>query len=884
MTSKENEYSPVEKRVEDLLDRMTLEEMILQTDQYISHDFTIRERKDGMEAVVSLDMDKLDSLLRGNSVGSIQTRELTPSQINELQRYAVEKTRLGIPFLFSEEALHGLCHRAATVFPQQIGLAATFHPDLGYSMGRAIGTETRAMGIHETYSPVMDLIRDPRYGRTEESYGEDTFLCAQFARSVVRGMQGDQLSDPDAIAAEPKHYAGYGAPTGGLNCSPCAMGRHEVFSDVLPVFEAAFADAGAVDAMCSYNAIDGTPVAADHELLTDILRDQWGMRGFVRSDLTAVKRLFDNHYLAETLQEAMAMGLEAGVDLQLYDFSHQDWLEGLRDLVLSGRLDRAVIRRACGRVLKVKFLLGLFDHPYVDESRAETAVHTEEHLRLSRQIAAESIVLLKNRDHLLPLSRNLHTIAVLGPSAGSAMLGDYTVGGRKGVSVLDAVRAAVSSHTKVLYDPGCHFIGDTVSPFPENMLLSEDGAPGLTGRYYRGHSTEGEPEMVRVDQQIDFQWLMNGSPIGAENFSVVWTGFMTPQEDFDGGIGFRTEDSARLYVDGELILDGWGEEKRGTRTAPFRFEAGRTYALRIEYTNDCPGARVVFGCLRNREDFTPAMRLARQADVAVVCVGDNQDTCGENLDRASLDLPGNQLDFVKAIHSTGVPVVLVLQTGRPVSAVWERQHIPAILEAWFPGEEGGYAIADLLFGNSHPSGRLPISFPRHVGQVPCHYSRRPGGGKRYVETDCTPLWPFGFGLDYTEFSYGGLSVSPEIIAPGESVTATFTVTNTGDRAGTAVPQLYLRDLVSSTVKPLRTLAAFDKVPLMPGETKTVSLTISPREMRTLDRQFRWQVEPGTFRVWLADNADHLIMSCDFSVACSPQPAAKGKEGSVVAAP
>ena len=285
------DMAEIDRRVEELLDRMTLEEMILQTDQYGSGDFTKRKTGENGEKTVALDMEKLDSLLKGNSVGSLQTRHLTPAMINTLQRYAVEKTRLGIPFLFSEEALHGLCHPRATAFPQQIGLAATFRPELGYRMGRAIGTESRAMGIHETYSPVMDLIRDPRYGRCEESYGEDTYLCASFARETVRGMQGERLSDPDAIAAEPKHYAGYGAPVGGINCAPCAMGRHEVYSDCLPVFEAAFADAGATDAMCSYNAIDGTPVAADHELLTEILRDRWGMRGFVRSDMTAVERL-----------------------------------------------------------------------------------------------------------------------------------------------------------------------------------------------------------------------------------------------------------------------------------------------------------------------------------------------------------------------------------------------------------------------------------------------------------------------------------------------------------------------------------------------------------------------------------------------------------------
>ncbi|MBR3749516.1 MAG: glycoside hydrolase family 3 protein, partial [Firmicutes bacterium] len=386
-----------DERVRDLLDRMTLEEMILQTDQYSSSDFTVRDMIEGVSRTVSVDTGKLERELGANSAGSIQVHQMTPAQVNELQRYAVEKTRLGIPFLFCEEALHGLSHPDATSFPQQIGLAATFDPALGRAMGRAVGTETRAMGIHETFSPVMDLVRDPRYGRTEESYGEDTYLCSEFARETVTGLQGRDLSDADCVASEPKHYVGYGAPIGGLNCAPCAMGRHEVYSDALPVFEAAVAQAGAANVMCSYNAIDGMPVAADHELLTDILRDRWGMRGFVRSDMTAVERLYDNHFMAATRKEAMAMGLEAGVDLQLFDFPHMEWQEGLKEQVLSGRLDREVIRRACGRVLKMKFLLGLFDHPYVDESRAGRFVHSPEHVDLALRIARESVTLLKNR-------------------------------------------------------------------------------------------------------------------------------------------------------------------------------------------------------------------------------------------------------------------------------------------------------------------------------------------------------------------------------------------------------------------------------------------------------------------------------------------------------
>ena len=854
----------IEARIDELMSRMTLEEIILQTDQYYSHDFTQRDERGRVETV---DMEKLDSLLRGMSCGSIQSRGMTPEQTNTLQKYAVEKTRLGIPFLFSEEALHGLCHPDGTVFPQQIGLAATFNPELGYRMGRAIGTETRAMGIHETYSPVMDLIRDPRYGRTEETYGEDTYLGSQFAREVVKGLQGGDLSAPDAIASEPKHYAGYGAPVGGLNCAPCAMGRREVFSDALPIFEAAFKDAGATDAMCSYNAIDGIPVASDHELLTDVLRGQWGMRGFVRSDLTAVARLYDNHYTACSRKEAIAQGLEAGVDLQLYDFPHDEWQTGIKELVESGRLDRSVVDQACRRVLRVKFLLGLFDKPYVDTNRKEKCVHTPEHRALSREIGRESIVLLKNEDKLLPLDRNIKTIAVLGPGAGRPMLGDYVDPAQNGDTLLDGIKELVSEHTKVLYDEGCKFLGDAAIPFSRNVLRDETGEPGLTGRYYDGREFEGEPVMTRTDQRIEFNWIMSKpcSEVDAYCFSVRWTGKLVPDESFLGYIGFNTQDSMRLYVDGELILDGWGEKKDANRTVEFEFVKGRKYDLVIEFTNDRRGARVVFGYNRTKEDFSRAIELAKQADVAVICTGDSQDTSGENFDRVSLDLAGNQGEFIKQIAATGTPVVLVLETGRPASIVWEQEHIPAILEAWFPGEEGGHAVAETLFGLNTPSGRLPISFPKNVGQIPCHYTRRPGGGRRYVEMDCLPLYPLGYGLGYTEFRYSSLSLSACTVKAGHDITAEFDISNIGDTPGTAVPQIYIRDMTSSTVKPLMALAAFGKYPLESGQSKRVSLTISPRSMRTLGRDYVWRVEPGEFRLILAYDSEHPIESKAFTV-------------------
>lgn len=844
---------PIEARLDDLITRMTTEELIAQTDQYSADGFV---RRDANGDAVAVEMEKLDAVFGGLSVGSVQPRCLTARQINEIQRYAVEKTRLGIPFLFSEEALHGVLARDTTCFPQQIGLAATFDPELGYQMGRAIAAEARSRGIGEVFAPVMDLCRDPRYGRMEENYGEDTFLGAEFARAGVRGLQGDDLSAPDAVAAEPKHFCAYGTPTGGLNCAPCANSKHEVCSDHLPVFEAAYLEAGAMNAMCSYTAVDSVPVSMDRELLTEVLREQWGMRGFVRSDMTAVSRLWDWFFITQDPDEAIRLGLEAGVDLQLFDFSHEKWREGIVTLIEAGRMDRAVLEQAARRVLRVKMLLGLFENPYADEERERKLLKCPAHLALAEKIADESLVLLKNQGDLLPLSKNVGTIALLGPCADSHMLGDYIADGTESVTLLEGLKAAVSEQTVILHEPGCGFLGDRAIPFGTGMLFDEDGSPGLTGRYYNSRSPVGEPVLVRNDPRIDFNWIF-GKPdprVSSGAFSAVWTGTMVMDESFDGCIGFSTQDSMRLYVDGELILDGWGEYRSANRMVDFRFEKGRRYALRIEFTNDQRAARVIFGYARGWEDLTPALEAARKADVAVLCVGDSQQTSGENFDRVSLDLPGRQLELVKRVWETGTPVVLLLYSGRPVTCTWEQAHIPAIMQCWFPGERGGISVAKALFGDVDPSGRLPVSFPRHVGQIPCHYSRRPGGGRRYVEMNWLPLYPFGYGLSYTSFEFRALELDRDTIAPGESVTARITVANVGSRPGTAVPQLYIRDCFSSTVKPERQLCGFARVDLQPGEEKTVPIVIGPKSMRTLGRDYVWRVEPGEFHVFLGAHA------------------------------
>lgn len=867
----QNPELDIEKRLDDLISRMTLEELILQTDEYSARDFAVDAENGGNPA--EFDLKKMEEILHGCSVGSVGVWNMGAAQANALQRYAVEQTRLGIPFLFSGEGLHGYSSVDCTSFPQQICMASSFDPSLGKAMGHAIAAEARAKGTQEVFAPVMDLMRDPRFGRTEEAYGEDTFLASEFARETVLGLQGEDLKAPDAVASEPKHYPAYGSPVAGLNCSPCAMSRHEVFTDSLPVFEAAFKEAKATDVMCSYTAVGGVPVSMDHELLTEVLRDQWGMRGFVRSDMTAVARLYDWFYITENEEQAIKLGMEAGVDLQLFDLPHEVWQNSIRHLVETKAMERSVLEQAARRVLRTKMLLGLFENPYVDEALERKVVHCKEHLDLAEKIARESFVLLKNQDQFLPLSKDLQTVAVIGPCADRCMLGDYTPHGKAGVSVLEGIRSLLPK-AKILHEPGCSFLGDRALTIPSQMLRDEKGNPGLTGRYYASRVPQGEPVMVRTDERVDFNWTIfrPDGEIFSEKFSsniysVVWSGTLQSPDSFEGFIGFDGEDSMRLFVDGELILDCWGEKRFADRLIPFSFEAGRSYGVRVEFTNDQQGALLKFGYRRSMENFDAAVEAARQAQVAILCVGDEaEETSGENFDRVSLDLSGNQLALVKAVYETGTPVVLVMQSGRPVSCTWEQKHIPAILQCWFPGERGGYAIADTLFGDNNPSGHLPITFPRHVGQVPCHYTRRPGGGRRYVEVSWVPLYPFGYGLSYTKFEYRGLKLSAEKIAPGESITAYVTVANTGQRPGMAVPQLYIRDWVSSTVKPERYLAGFAKVKLAPGEEKTVEITIGPKSMRTLDRDYVWHVEPGKFTVYLGENAEELLWEQTFWVA------------------
>lgn len=856
----QNPNLDIEERISDLISRMTLEEKVRQLDIYSWNEF---KEDDGQ-----FDFEKFINVSGKEGIGCLQNRYSSAEDNNRIQKEYLEEARLPIPILFSEEALHGLIWPECTVFPQQIALASTFDAELGFKQGKAIARECRSLGIHETWSPVLDLARDPRWGRVEEAYGEDTYLASRFAEEMVKGLQGDDLTRNDTIVAEVKHFSGYGAPTGGLNCAPAMMGKHEHEFYCLPVFEAAF-NAGALNAMCSYNSIDGIPVAGDRKLLTDKLRGELGMRGFVRADMTAIIMLHRCHYVVESQREAIKMAIEAGVDMQLYDFPHDVYQGHLADMVKCGELEEAVVDLSVRRVLRVKFMLGLFENPFVDESLNKQVVHCEEHVALAKEVAEKAICLLKNNQGLLPLKKDTKCIAVVGPSAATPRFGDYSAPAetcKDAVTLLDGIRQAVSEETEVLYAKGCEILENEVMVIPSKWLRSQDGKEGLTGEYFNGQDFEGEAVVTCVDSQVNFNWIYTkpGEGINADSFGVRWTGTLVPEETFEGCIGLSSMDSMRLWIDGEMLVDGWGD-KQATQMQPFQFEKGKEYAVKIEFINDQRGVRVIFGYNTGNLDMEQALAISKQADVVIVAVGDSEETCGENLDRADLNLPGRQGELVRKIYETGTPVVLVLQNGRPLSITWEQEHIPAIVEAWHVGEQGGHAIAGVLFGDVNPGGRLPISFPKSVGQIPVHYNRRPFGATKYVEMDWNPLYPFGYGLSYTKFEYSNLKLSAEEIKADETVKVSIDVTNVGDCYGEDVPQLYIHDAVSSVVRPYKELAGFERVGLAPGETKTVTFELGERQLRVLNPDFKWVVEKGKFEVMVGPNAMDLPFTTQFRV-------------------
>lgn len=753
---------PIQARVQDLLSRMTLEEKLVQLGSV-----WVFELLSNMQ----FDQAKAEKLMR-HGLGQI-TRVAGASSLdptasaalaNTIQKFLIETTRLGIPAIVHEECCSGYMARNATCFPQIIGLASTWEPELAEAMAAVVRTQMRAAGAHQGLSPVLDVTRDPRWGRVEETFGEDPYLVSRMGVAFVRGLQGRNWQE--GVLATAKHFAGYGLPEGGMNWAPAHIPPRELRGVFLLPFEAAVKEANLQAVMHAYHELDGVPCAASKELLTDILRVEWGFDGLVVSDYFGIEELHRTHRLAETCQDSARLALEAGIDSELPRTNCYG--EPLRQAVEAGRIDKALIDRSVARTLEMKFKLGLFENPYVDAGRTVTVFDTPEQRALAREIAQKSIVLLKNEDDLLPLSKKLNSVAVIGPNA----------------------------HTER------HLIGDYAYLCHIETLI----------------------EMRDRDNVFDM-----------------------PVPD--------TIELVEAFVPMKTILQTLREKLSGRTT--------------IYYAKGCN----ITGS--DTSGFAEAVAIATQADVALLFVGGKSGltdscTCGEARDRADLKLTGVQEELIKAIHATGTPVVVVLINGRPLSVNWAAEHVPAIIEAWLPGEEGAEAVADVLFGDVNPGGKLPITFPRSAGQIPIYYNHKPSGGRShwkgaYADLSNKPLWPFGFGLSYTRFRLDNLQVDRSQVRAGEQMEVRVDVANVGARAGDEVVQLYVRDPVASVTQPIKALKGFKRVHLEPGEKKRVTFILSVNQLGFYDRAMAFVVEPGEVALMIGTSAEDLPLTTTITI-------------------
>ena len=737
----ENASLPVDMRVADLLGRMTLDEKLAQM-TVLRPDGEPLRLEDQETDVSYLNMvHGAGGILR---VGLSRSSWESAEAVNTIQRYLVTQTRLKIPAFIIDEVLHGLMGKHATSFPQAIALASTWDPALVEQVFTAAAAETRVRGGTWALSPVLDLSRDPRWGRTEETYGEDPYLAAQMGIAAVHGLQGSgpEIGDGKVLATA-KHFAVHGQPESGMNCGPGNFAEHEIRSVFLEPFRAAVQEAGIGSVMASYNEINGIPAHINTWLLQEVLREEWGFNGVVTSDGAGILDLVRLHFVSEDPADAARQALLAGNDFELDACFHL-----LKDQVLGGQVAEEHIDRAVANILRQKFLMGLFEQPYSDPAEAEAIVGCDEHRSLALETARKSIVLLKNDpfdggNPLLPLdAERLDCVAVVGPNADVLLQGGYSAEPMGGVSALEGIRHFIGDRVEVVYAEGCR--------------ITEDGG----------------------------------------GWQAWWRNEVRPPDP--------AEDAVRI---------------------------------------------------------AEAVEVARQADIAILVLGENESVCREAWgtfhlgDRDNLDLPGRQEELLRAIVETGTPTVLVLFNGRPLSIRWAEQHIPAIVECWYLGQEGGTALAEVLFGAINPGGRLPITFPRSVGQIPAYYYQKPSARRGYLFADSSPLFAFGHGLSYTTFEYSGLRVEPEEIRVGMDVCVSVTVSNTGSRAGDEVVQLYIRDCVSSVTRPVKALKAFRRLTLQPGESREVEFVLEPDAFALLNADYEWVVEPGEFVIMVGGSLE-----------------------------
>jgi beta-glucosidase len=753
---------PVKKRVKNLLSLMTLDEKIAQLSG-----IWVYEILEGKQF-----SDNKANALMGNGIGQI-TRlggasnfdpPVSARTANQIQKYLVANTRLGIPAIIHEESCSGYMAKGATCFPQTIGMASTWDPGLAEEMGAVIKEQMRSVGARQALAPVLDIARDARWGRVEETFGEDPYLVSKMGTSYIKGIQ--DVDWKQGVMATGKHFVGYGASEGGMNWAPPHIPQRELREVFLMPFETAVKEAGIAAIMPGYHELDGIPCHISKELLTDILRDQWGFEGLLVSDYFGINMLYEYHHAARDKDHAARLAIESGVDVELP--STDCYGKPLKAAVEKGFVKESIIDMAVMRVLKMKFLLGLFENPYVDEEKTAKVFDTPEQRALARKIAQKSIVLLKNQGDLLPIRKDIASIAVIGPNADTVrnIIGDY----------------AYPCHVEALIDMSKNKeIFNT--PVPEKVELADSFVP-----------------ISSILEKI--------------------------------------------------------KDKVSRDTMVY-------YAKGCDVRND------------SRDGFAGAIEAAKKSEVAIVIVGDKSGliedcTSGESRDRADLNLPGVQEELVRAVYETGIPVIVVLINGRPLSINWIAANIPSILEAWMPGEEGASSIADILFGDYNPGGKLPISFPASVGQVPVYYSHKPSGGRShwrgdYVETSSKPLFPFGYGLSYTSFEYNNMVIIPKSTSWDGQVEISIDIKNTGSHTGDEVVQLYINDMQSEITRPVKELKGFKRVTLKPGQKKTITFILSIAQLGFYNKDMKYVVEPGTIKVMAGSSSEDIRSTGEFEI-------------------
>lgn len=850
---------PVEVRVKDLLSRMTEEEKFWQVFMVPSDGDTTNGKLKhgifGLQLSASSQGDAGGQLLNYNTSDNALT---LVRKINTTQRYLVEKTRLGIPMIPFDEALHGLVRNDAASFPQAIAMAATWDTTLIKQAAGHIAEECKVRGIRQILSPVINLATDVRWGRTEETYGEDPFLTTQIGLAFIRAFESR------GIITTPKHFIA-NVGDGGRDSYPIHLSERFLEETHFVPFKQTIRFGNARSIMTAYNSLNGTACSSNSWLLTEKLKNEWKFNGFVISDANAVGGELVLHKTAKDYAESGAHAINAGMDVIFQtDISHASLFY---PAFQNGMVDTNRLNDAVSRVLRAKFELGLFEHPYVSEEINEVDLHYKGSL-LTRQVAEESIVLLKNEKQTLPLPLSIERIALFGTDAAEARLGGYSGPGFGKVSILKGLQDQVGKRTEILYSEGMNRIDNSYEVISAFHLMS-NGKLGLTASYFDNTELSGEPVYTNQDQTIDFHWTLYSpdEKLQADHYSVRWTGELIAPESGEFQIGLEGNDGFRLYLDDKILIDRWNKQSYHKDLANHSFVKGKKYAIRIEFHETQGEGKIKLiwnvGKTDWKKELEKSVKLAKKADVAIVVAGITE---GEFLDRASLKLPGHQEELIQALNKTGTPVVVLIVGGSAVTMENWINETEAVAMLWYPGQQGGRAVSEFLLGGLNPSGKLPITFPMNEAQLPLVYNHQPTGrGNDYNNLSGQPLFPFGFGLSYTQFQYSDIRLERTSISKTEKTKVHFKLKNTGEHHGDEVVQLYIKDILSSVVRPVQELKGFQRIHLKAGEEKEVTFEITPELLEQLDPDLKPIVESGEFRIMIGSSSRDLPLKATLEV-------------------